>query len=29
VFYIPDLVRKNWCVVMPGKKKNCWDCQCC
>jgi hypothetical protein len=21
VFYVPDLARKNWCVVMPGKKK--------
>jgi hypothetical protein len=21
VFYVPDLARKNWCVVMPGKKR--------
>jgi hypothetical protein len=20
MFYVPDLARKNWCVVMPGKK---------
>jgi hypothetical protein len=23
VFYVPDLAKKNWSVVMPGKK-DCW-----
>jgi hypothetical protein len=23
VFYLPDLAKKNWSVVMPGKK-DCW-----
>jgi hypothetical protein len=21
VFYVPELVKKNWYVVMPGKKR--------
>jgi hypothetical protein len=21
VFYVPDLAKKNWSVVMPGKKR--------
>jgi hypothetical protein len=24
VFYVPDLAKKNWIVVMPGKK-DCGD----
>jgi hypothetical protein len=23
VFYVPDLAKKNWSVVMP-EKKDCW-----
>jgi hypothetical protein len=24
VFYVTDLAKKNWSVVMP-RKKDCWD----
>jgi calcineurin-like phosphoesterase family protein len=28
VFYVPDLAKKNWSVVMFGKK-DCGDSKCC
>jgi calcineurin-like phosphoesterase family protein len=28
VFYVPDLAKKNWSVVMLGKK-DCGDSKCC
>jgi hypothetical protein len=28
VFYVPDLAKKNWSVVMP-EKKDCGDWKCC
>jgi hypothetical protein len=28
VFYVPDLSKKNWYVVMAGKK-DCGDLKCC